>query len=131
MLDLLLYLLTVAVCLGVTAVIFQKAGYSRIYALLMLIPVANLVCLVVFAASDWPILREVSRRRLEAGEATEADAERLRAYAVKLDQRGAWDSAVRLYDLIIRCLPGTKIANDAAIHKQAVQEKQQAAQADQ
>jgi hypothetical protein len=127
MLHTILYLITIAVCLGVTAVIFQKAGYSRIYTLLMLIPIVNLVWLVIFAASDWPVLREVSRRRLEAGEAADADAQRILSFATRLDQRGEWDSAVRLYDLITRSLPGTEIANDAAVLRRSVTEKQQAA----
>ncbi|HME81901.1 MAG TPA: hypothetical protein VKF82_07470 [Candidatus Eremiobacteraceae bacterium] len=39
-----------------------KAGYPGAYSLLMLVPVANLVLLVVFAFTDWPI--ELANRRL-------------------------------------------------------------------
>ncbi len=42
--------------------IAAKAGYPGAYSLLMLVPVVNLVLLIVFAFTDWPI--EVTNRRL-------------------------------------------------------------------
>jgi hypothetical protein len=38
--------------------IFEKAGWSGALSLLMLVPLANLVVLWVFAFSDWPALRD-------------------------------------------------------------------------
>jgi hypothetical protein len=37
--------------------IFQRAGYSGALALLMFIPLVNLIVLIWFAFSDWPALR--------------------------------------------------------------------------
>ncbi|MFI4913221.1 MAG: hypothetical protein ACIAQZ_16310 [Sedimentisphaeraceae bacterium JB056] len=38
--------------------IFKKAGFAGPLALLMLLPVANIVMLFVLAFSDWPALRD-------------------------------------------------------------------------
>ena len=43
--------------------IFQKAGYSFWLALLMIVPLANLVWLLIFAFSEWPIQRELNMLR--------------------------------------------------------------------
>ncbi len=36
------------------AKILDKAGFSRWYSLLSLVPIANIVCLWIFAFIDWP-----------------------------------------------------------------------------
>ena len=41
--------------------IFIKAGYSRFECLLLLIPIFNIVEIVWFAFTDWPIERELRR----------------------------------------------------------------------
>ena len=38
--------------------IFEKAGFSRGFSLLMVVPIANLITLWVFAFSDWPALKK-------------------------------------------------------------------------
>ena len=43
--------------------IFKKAGYSFALAILMLLPVVNLIWFLVFAFSKWPILTELEARR--------------------------------------------------------------------
>ena len=53
------------VCLW--GVIFSKAGYSFWLGLLMLIPLANLIWLLIFACSKWPVQQEVERLRAQAG----------------------------------------------------------------
>ena len=45
--------------------IASKAGYSGILSLLMVLPLVNIIVLLFFAFSDWPIEQEV--RRLRAG----------------------------------------------------------------
>lgn len=45
--------------------IFKKAGYSFWMALLMLVPIANLVWLLVFAFSKWPIQQELDAYRAQ------------------------------------------------------------------
>lgn len=49
--------------LFISGTIFKKAGYSFWMALLMLVPIGNLVWLIVFAFSDWPVLRELRAYR--------------------------------------------------------------------
>lgn len=43
--------------------IFQKSGHAPALSILMVVPLANLVVLLYFAFSDWPILRRL--RELE------------------------------------------------------------------
>jgi hypothetical protein len=45
------------------AKILSKAGYSPWYCLLLLIPIVNLIMLLVFAFSDWPVDKELRRYR--------------------------------------------------------------------
>ncbi|MGH2493079.1 MAG: hypothetical protein ACRDIV_00060 [Ktedonobacteraceae bacterium] len=47
--------------------IFAKAGYSGARSLLMLIPVVNLIIIIMFAFSEWPIQRELNQLRQMAG----------------------------------------------------------------
>ena len=58
-----------------TWLIFRKAGYSGWQALLMIVPLANVLWLVVFASSDWPIERELALARLGLGRATPQEEE--------------------------------------------------------
>jgi hypothetical protein len=61
-----------SVCLAifVWGTIFKKAGYSFWMALLMLIPIVNLIRILVFAFSEWPIHKELSMFRTRYGQAT-------------------------------------------------------------
>ncbi|MBI4198372.1 MAG: hypothetical protein HY533_04610 [Chloroflexi bacterium] len=43
--------------------IFEKAGYSRWWGLVMMAPLANVVALVIFAFSEWPVHTELRRLR--------------------------------------------------------------------
>jgi energy-coupling factor transporter transmembrane protein EcfT len=45
--------------------ILSKAGYSGWWVLIGFVPVVNFIMLLIFAFSDWPVLREV--RRLRSG----------------------------------------------------------------
>jgi len=47
--------------------IFSKAGYSGARSLLMLIPVVNLIIIIMFAFSEWPIQRELNQLRMMSG----------------------------------------------------------------
>ncbi|MBV9973380.1 MAG: hypothetical protein JO135_08605 [Candidatus Eremiobacteraeota bacterium] len=42
--------------------IASKAGYSGILSLLMLVPLVNIIMLVYFAFSEWPLERELRSR---------------------------------------------------------------------
>jgi hypothetical protein len=43
--------------------IFEKAGYSQWWGLVMAVPLANVVAPVIFAFSDWPVDAELRRLR--------------------------------------------------------------------
>jgi hypothetical protein len=45
--------------------ILSKAGYSGAWVLIGLVPIANLVMFLVFAFSDWPVVR--AQRAAQAG----------------------------------------------------------------
>ena len=47
--------------------VLTKAGYSGWWVLAMLVPIANVVVLLVFAFSEWPVVREVKALRAQAG----------------------------------------------------------------
>lgn len=67
--SLLTLLLIVLVILLLPAQVLHRAGYSRWWSLVLLVPVVNLVMVWVFALADWPALRAT---RLSAnGEAKE------------------------------------------------------------
>lgn len=42
------------------AAILKKAGYSRWWSIVAVVPIANWVALIVFACSEWPSLRRSS-----------------------------------------------------------------------
>jgi len=47
--------------------IFQKAGWPAPLAILLIMPLVNLMVMIIFALSEWPIERELRRfRELEA-----------------------------------------------------------------
>ena|SRR5688572_32628187 len=58
-----LAIIAAAVCLW--GMIFSKAGYSFWFALLMFVPLANLIWLLIFALSKWPVQQEVERLRMQ------------------------------------------------------------------
>jgi hypothetical protein len=57
-----------AIALLLWGTIFKKAGYSRAVGLLMIIPLVNLITLIWFAVTKWPLEAEVERLRLGAGQ---------------------------------------------------------------
>lgn len=50
----------------VWGMIFKRAGYSFAMALLMLVPIVNLIWLLIFAFSRWPIQKELDTYRARA-----------------------------------------------------------------
>jgi hypothetical protein len=49
------------------AKIIRKAGYSAWWLLILLVPIANLVMVAVFAFAEWPVIKEVNRLRAIGG----------------------------------------------------------------
>ncbi len=60
--ELLVVLCVVVVPLVGAWKIVSKAGYSGALSLLWLVPLVNLAAILVFAFSDWPVLRELRER---------------------------------------------------------------------
>jgi hypothetical protein len=57
------YAIIIALALVVYWKIVSKAGYPGWYSLGMLVPCVNLVLLIMFAFTDWPIEKELQRLR--------------------------------------------------------------------
>jgi hypothetical protein len=55
------------------ALVFQKAGYSPWLGLLMLLPLVNLILLVWFATTTWPLERGHSRSSARDSSSSDAD----------------------------------------------------------
>lgn len=62
----LVYLAIVVVSIIAAVRIVSKAGYSGWWVLITIVPVVNFVMLLVFAFSEWPVLREVKMLRAQA-----------------------------------------------------------------
>ncbi|MBB6430667.1 DUF805 domain-containing protein [Algisphaera agarilytica] len=100
MVEFFLLALLAAVIGLVFATIFRKAGYSPWWGALMFVPVVNLIWLIYFATSDWPILRELVFRRMDLGDASAEDNRTLIRAAYALEQQKRWEEAVRVYTAI-------------------------------
>lgn len=55
--SLLTLLIVALIVLLLPAQVLHKAGYSRWWSLVLLVPLVNLIMVWVFALSDWPALR--------------------------------------------------------------------------
>lgn len=53
-----LILIAAAVYIWLHARILKKAGFSRLWSLLMILPPVNIVMIWVFAFADWPALKK-------------------------------------------------------------------------
>lgn len=61
---LVIYIAMAVVAIAAWVKIISKAGYSGWWVLIAVVPIANVVMFLVFAFSDWPVLRQA---RGEAG----------------------------------------------------------------
>jgi hypothetical protein len=55
--------IVIILVMAIWGTIFKKAGYSFWMCLLMLVPLVNLIWLLIFAFSTWPIHRELEALR--------------------------------------------------------------------
>lgn len=62
---LVVYLALIVISIVAAVKVVSKAGYSGWWVLVSVIPVVNFVMILVFAFSDWPVLREVRALRSE------------------------------------------------------------------
>lgn len=89
------------VLLGILASLLRRIGYPGQYAGFFIAPGLNLVALIVLAAKQWPVERELAWLRLLAGKSDDLDGdiESVLSYAIAQEQRHHWDRAVSLYSL--------------------------------
>jgi hypothetical protein len=56
--------------------VFSKAGFSRWYSVLLAIPVANLIVIMWFAFTEWPIEEELLKLQLSDSRLTDSMSSR-------------------------------------------------------
>jgi hypothetical protein len=123
--------------------ILTKAGYSGWLAILMWIPIVNLIWLLVFAYSQWPIEAKLiqlgggsppekpQQRQILDGvlveeqikESGESSVDEMFNEAFELDQRGDWVEAVALYERIADELQGHQDGEYARSCAQQIREQ--------
>lgn len=70
--QIVIFVLIVLGCIAaIWSQIFHKAGYSRSYGLLFLIPLVNLLTIVWFGFTKWPV--EIERERLRGAQSPTRD----------------------------------------------------------
>jgi hypothetical protein len=62
-----MFLIVPLLMLAIFWVILSKAGFPRAWALLAMVPIANVVGLLWFALSEWPVHRELRELRSRVG----------------------------------------------------------------
>ena len=93
----LLILVAMLVALGA---FITKAGFSKWWVLLVILPPINIILFIVFALRRWPIQEELIQLRVMANSAKKEDFEALHSMAVSADKQGDWDRAMLLFGLI-------------------------------
>ena len=120
-----LAILVVVLVVLAFAAIFRKAGYSPWLALLMLVPVINLIWLLIFAfQSEWPIHRKRATARVIDEAVASPDEELALNEAVRLEQRGEWDQAVTIYERLAQLYPDHSIGQYSAESIERLRQRQ-------
>ena len=122
-LILIFWLLVAGSIIAIWAAIFDKAGYSGWLGLLIILPVANLIMLIVFAALEWPIQREVRDLRIRCGVGNEEDAYSLISEAIRLEAKGKFDDALLKYQEVVTRFRDTVAWKDAEINFSVLRSK--------
>ena len=78
----------------------RKSGVSTWNLLLAITPCANLLWIFVMNHIDWPIEKELSVHRLEAGSFSPHDVERVFRMAVDAERSKDFELATELYQLV-------------------------------
>ena len=58
-------LIITAIKILIACKVFSKAGYSWVFGLLILVPIADIVMVCFLAFADWPVLKELRQLRLQ------------------------------------------------------------------
>jgi len=117
--ETLVALIFAAIFIWVWAVIFKKAGYPWAMALLMILPCVNAFVILYFAFSECPIQAELARCSPQGERDKPTDRiDTMFRQASALEQRGEWEEAAKLFDILsgeLRGLPGEGFAKHSAL----------------
>lgn len=113
--ELIIVLGSAGLAIAIWAAIFPKAGYPRWWAVLIIIPIANLVVLIILAAQEWPIHREMRDLRIRCGCGTEDDGQSLLKEGFRLERDGELEEALLKYQVVATSLKDTVAGQDAEI----------------
>jgi uncharacterized membrane protein len=118
-------LLGALLIVGFFDTIFGRAGYRYAggMSLLMFVPIANMVMLLIFVISEWPIERQVRDLKIRCGSANEEDAYSLIREAIRLEVKGQFDEALLKYQEVVTRFRDTAAGNDAEKSIEAVKAK--------
>jgi hypothetical protein len=86
--------------------------------------VCLLVLVYVLALREWPIWRELTYARVHGGIGSEEDAYALLERAVKLERKGRWEQALRLFEEVSARFQGRQPGIDASIALQRLKTRQ-------
>jgi len=108
-----------AVFASLWAAIFKKAGYSLAMGLLMLIPVVNLFTFIYFACAEWPIHRKLAEpANVDEWGTPQGDRiDTMLRQAASFEQRGDWNEAANLFEVLadeLKGQPGSEFAAHSA-----------------
>ena len=107
--------LSIVVSLLVWFSVFRKAGFSRYWGLLGLIPGLPIVIPIVLALVEWPSERELARLRVISGTGTQKDAYALLERCPKLRSKGRGQDALAYCAEVANRFKGTDAGKDAEI----------------
>lgn len=93
--------------------VVRKAGYSGWQTLLIFVPVANLVWLVAFASTDWPVERELAIARVGLRRASRREEELAFNTALRCQRRGRHERAQDIYALLAQNAAQPELVNCA------------------
>ncbi len=116
----------------VAGAIIHKAGYPLTWLLLAFLPFVNVVMALVFAFSDWPLLREIRFQKLDPANADPEDGPAFLREVLRFELEGDTAKALNRYQKLQDVFAGQPVAEDARIAWETLQEKmgqQKAAQA--
>ena len=117
----------VALVIAIFVRLFRKAGYtlpqSVCMAVVMCVPVLNLLLGLYFLITTWPIEHELAGLRARTGVPTLGDAQAVLSAAIGLESSGDAAGAIAKYEEVMRRFAGTEAATDAEASIRSLKEK--------
>lgn len=102
------------------ALVFQKAGYSPWLGLLMLLPLANVVLLVWFASTTWPLERRLARSSARDSSSHDAETPWEQKMAIRrglsFEEQGMHREALAQFESVATAAKGKPLGEIARDH---------------